>query len=180
MTSELSDAEGSLRCSGKGRKGCISCAGGTAGRTGILRPWPWQAAADQIWIFHPPGLPDEGIPDGQAEKPGEKGVKLSTFQIKNQYGYLESDQTERFFDVLIAAYLLNPLKNDYSIEDIANEQLGLMIQSRQQLWKSFLWRRRPRRGRRPSGNMQALLYIRFSWRSPGCGKNSGKPGWRSF
>lgn len=41
--------------------------------------------------------------------------------------------------MLIAAYLLNPLKNDYSIEDIANEQLGLMIQSRQQLLESFLW-----------------------------------------
>ena len=58
--------------------------------------------------------------------------KLSTFQIKNQYEYLKKEYNERFFDVLIAAYLLNPLKNDYEIEDIANEYLGVMMPTKAQ------------------------------------------------
>lgn len=59
---------------------------------------------------------------------------LVTYDIKNKYSYIKTDETERFFDILIAAYLLNPLKNDYHPEDIANEYLGLMIPSRAQLF----------------------------------------------
>ena len=52
---------------------------------------------------------------------------LSCGNIKNEYDYLNQDETERFFDVILAAYLLNPLKNDYTCADVANEYLGLMI-----------------------------------------------------
>ena len=34
---------------------------------------------------------------------------------------------ENSFDVIVAAYLLNPLKSDYDYEDVAREQLGLLI-----------------------------------------------------
>lgn len=61
-------------------------------------------------------------------------VKLVTYDVKNKYAYLRTDRTEGLFDILIAAYLLNPLKNDYDPEDIANEHLGLMIPSRAQLF----------------------------------------------
>ncbi len=55
----------------------------------------------------------------------KKDVALAGFQIKDYYAYLgEEVETERLFDVLIAAYLLNPLKSDYQIEDIAGEHLG--------------------------------------------------------
>lgn len=57
---------------------------------------------------------------------------LSCGNIKNTYDYLGCDDTERFFDVILAAYLLNPLKNDYTIADVANEYLGLMIPERAQ------------------------------------------------
>ncbi len=91
------------------------------------------AFADEVWIF----LPSDRLTRQQlAQKLQElvsAGTKLHTFQIKNQYEYLQTEETERLFDVLIAAYLLNPLKNDYHIEDIANEHLGLMIQNRSQL-----------------------------------------------
>ena len=58
--------------------------------------------------------------------------RLSCGDIKNAYDYLACDDTERFFDVVLAAYLLNPLKNDYTIADVANEYLGLMIPERGQ------------------------------------------------
>lgn len=56
-----------------------------------------------------------------------KKVKLATFDIKKQYEYLQIENIENYFDILIGAYLLNPLKNDYDIEAIASEHLGMMI-----------------------------------------------------
>lgn len=62
---------------------------------------------------------------------GLPGV-LSCFQIKRYYEDLglEEKDTQRLFDILIAAYLLNPLKNDYEPEDIAAEHLGLTLPTR--------------------------------------------------
>ena len=54
-------------------------------------------------------------------------TQIATFDIKRQYDYLKQDSTERYFDILIGAYLLNPLKNDYDLEAIASEHLGMMI-----------------------------------------------------
>ena len=74
--------------------------------------------------------------------------KCSTFDIKKLYGRMEGKRDgeasdgedvmapyreERYFDILIAAYLLNPLKSDYEAEDIANEYLGLTIPNRAQV-----------------------------------------------
>ncbi len=56
-----------------------------------------------------------------------KKVPIATFDIKQMYDFLCQDSTEHYFDVLIGAYLLNPLKNDYDIEAIASEHLELMI-----------------------------------------------------
>lgn len=78
--------------------------------------------------------------------------KLNMFDIKSAYGLIEADcmesmwqaesgrqdvlrpyRKERYFDILIAAYLLNPLKSDYQTEDIAGEYLGLTISDRGQV-----------------------------------------------
>ncbi len=61
-------------------------------------------------------------------------VRVSTFDIKGQYGFLARDTTDRYFDILIAAYLLNPLKSDYDVETIASAHLGLMIPGRAELF----------------------------------------------
>ena len=60
-------------------------------------------------------------------------TKLVTFDIKQQYSYLDATTGRGFFDILIGAYLCNPLKNDYGVVDIANEYLGLMISDRNRL-----------------------------------------------
>ena len=39
----------------------------------------------------------------------------------------------RYFDILVAAYLLNPLKNDYTVADIAGEYLELTVPDRSQV-----------------------------------------------
>lgn len=57
-----------------------------------------------------------------------KDTKISTFHAKSLYPYFNAVEERSFFDIQLAAYLLNPLKNDYHMDDIANEFLGLMLQ----------------------------------------------------
>lgn len=57
-------------------------------------------------------------------------TRVSAFDIKKQYDWLNREGTERYFDILIGAYLLNPLKSDYDVETISSEHLGLMIPGR--------------------------------------------------
>ncbi|MCH4193683.1 MAG: DNA polymerase I, partial [Butyrivibrio sp.] len=64
--------------------------------------------------------------------------RLSACDIKNSYHLYtpyEVDHQEEWtssFDILLAAYLLNPLKNDYDPEDIAAEHLKLTMKGRAQ------------------------------------------------
>ena len=62
-------------------------------------------------------------------------TKISTFDIKKQYTFLQTDNIETYFDILIGSYLLNPLKNDYDIEAIASEQLGMMIPGHKEVFE---------------------------------------------
>lgn len=71
----------------------------------------------------------------QAFKTLSGRTELAAFDIKRQYGFLQQDTTDRYFDILIAAYLLNPLKSDYDLEAIASEHLGLVIPGRTELLK---------------------------------------------
>ena len=62
------------------------------------------------------------------------GADIVTFDLKAQLSYIPglSDTgtiKDHFTDVGIAAYLCNPLKNDYSIVDVANEYCGIVIKS---------------------------------------------------
>jgi len=87
-----------------------------------------KAAEGQLSLFD---TPTEEKDESEDVKRILKGlstqVKLATFDIKKEYEYLSQDSTERYFDVLIGAYLLNPLKNDYDITAIAAEHLDMMI-----------------------------------------------------
>lgn len=77
------------------------------------------------------GLITEGYLSGKiAELAGK--CRLSCADIKQAYPHLKCLETERFFDIILASYLLNPLKNDYTTADVANEHLGLMIPERSQ------------------------------------------------
>ena len=57
----------------------------------------------------------------------KEGVDLA----KEWDAYLE--ERSRYFDVTIAAYLLNPLKGDYPFDDIAKDYLGLMVPTEKDL-----------------------------------------------
>ena len=57
----------------------------------------------------------------------EKAETFSMFHLKESMDQIKIRKPENCFDVSVAAYLLNPLKNNYTWEDVAREHLGLMI-----------------------------------------------------
>lgn len=73
--------------------------------------------------------------------------KLDACNIKQLYDMIEQNDPveivgedglaayrgKKYFDILLAAYLLNPLKNDYDTESIAGEHLGLVLPDRKQV-----------------------------------------------
>lgn len=76
-----------------------------------------------------------------------KLCKLFACNIKQLYDMIEQGDPEetiggdglaayrerKYFDILLAAYLLNPLKNDYDTETIAGEHLNLVLSDRKQV-----------------------------------------------
>lgn len=82
-------------------------------------------------------LPEESIREGIHAMLTAENMSISVFDVKKDYGTLISreeaathsvqDMTRNIFDCKIAAYLINPLKSDYRIADMAGEHLGLTL-----------------------------------------------------
>ena len=68
-----------------------------------------------------------------------KQVKtVALFQGKKALEYIPEVRKEAMFDGIIAAYLLNPLKNDYDFMDVAREQLDILMDDKmEELQKCF-------------------------------------------
>lgn len=60
-------------------------------------------------------------------------TKVSVMDLKETLKTLPLPGNDSYFDASVAAYLLNPLKNDYPYEDLAKDYAGLMIPSRTDL-----------------------------------------------
>lgn len=75
----------------------------------------------------------EGIEESwlleQAREIANNVARFVMFDLKSALPYIpiRPEREEHCFDATVAAYLLNPLKNDYTFEDVAREQLNLMI-----------------------------------------------------
>lgn len=53
--------------------------------------------------------------------------QISMFHVKEALKWIAFAEESAAFDMIVAAYLLNPLKNDYEYDDIAREYLNLML-----------------------------------------------------
>lgn len=60
---------------------------------------------------------------------------IDYMDLKGQIRFQGDEYTGREMDISIAAYLLNPLKDSYTCEEIAGEYLGLAIPSKEELFK---------------------------------------------
>ncbi len=72
------------------------------------------------------GFVTEGYLKEKMARLARRGLEADEKDVLTLY------RERRYFDILLAAYLLNPLKNDYSLADVAGEYLGLMIAERSQ------------------------------------------------
>lgn len=54
----------------------------------------------------------------------EKAERFSVCGLKEMLPYIKNVNQSGAFDVIVAAYLLNPLKSDYTCEDVAEQYLG--------------------------------------------------------
>lgn len=102
------------------------------GRNKGLAALSLSLTAHKTYVFLPEGLLSEAYLLEKLNRLSAR-IPLSTFQIKRQYPYLAEPKGESYFDIQIAAYLLNPLKSDYSVVDIAGEYLGMILSERSQL-----------------------------------------------
>lgn len=81
----------------------------------------------KIYILTTKDEMDEAYLMDAVEKIAAGTKMFSMFDIKEILHHIKIADPKCCFDARVAAYLLNPLKNDYTYEDVAREQLDLMI-----------------------------------------------------
>lgn len=69
----------------------------------------------------------------ELEMIAEKTGRFAMFDLKAQMEFLKLYRKDNCFDATVAAYLLNPLKSDYTYEDVAREQLDLILEDKTDL-----------------------------------------------
>ena len=57
----------------------------------------------------------------------------STLDLKAQLPFFANHAREKLYELALAAYLLNPLKDKYTYEDVAKEHMSMMIPSQEEL-----------------------------------------------
>ena len=72
------------------------------------------------------GISEEWLLERLSETAGSAG-RFVMFDLKEALAYLRLEDPKNCFDATVAAYLLNPLKNKYTYEDVAREQLKILI-----------------------------------------------------
>ncbi|MBU9737584.1 DNA polymerase I [Diplocloster agilis] len=95
-----------------------------------------------------------------------KADAAATLDLKSQLGRITLTDAgkERLFDCNIAAYLLNPLKDSYSYDDLAKEYLGLMIPSRMDLLGKSGWT--AAQEEKPQEFLTCVCYMAYTaWRA---------------
>ncbi|MFR7439822.1 MAG: DNA polymerase I [Lachnospiraceae bacterium] len=69
----------------------------------------------------------------ELEMIAEKTDRFAMFDLKAQMEFLKIRRKDNCFDATVAAYLLNPLKSDYTYEDVAREQLDFILEDKADL-----------------------------------------------
>ena len=75
------------------------------------------------------GFVTEGYLEEQAQKLCDGLDTLVTLDLKGLLKHVRVTETKNCIDTTIAAYLLNPLKNEYTYDDLAKDILGQMVPS---------------------------------------------------
>ena len=91
---------------------------------------------EKVWYIPVSGFLTEEYLLGQIKNFFEKGNLVGTPDIKSLRKKVDITCRKGIFDLTIAAYLLNPLKSEYSYDDVAKEYLGEQLPSREEIFGS--------------------------------------------
>lgn len=91
-------------------------------------------SAQEVYIFPVQGFLTEGFLTERLSRALRSVKEIVSLGLKEQLKFLDVRPSSAFWDVEIGAYLLNPLKDSYSCEELAGEYLGLSVPSRAELF----------------------------------------------
>ena len=70
---------------------------------------------------------------GKLQELTQKVPLAATIHLKEQLAFLQAEKKESLFDTAIGAYLINPLKSEYTYDDIAKDFAGNMYPAKEAL-----------------------------------------------
>ena len=88
-------------------------------------------AKDKSYVIIPQGFLTENYLQDKIEELSQSS-HIITFGAKDIYSMIDADKSKSVVDLKIAAYLINPIKSDYFIEDLAREYLDIPIKEKEQ------------------------------------------------
>lgn len=105
-----------------------------------------------------PGLSEDAILDGLRDILSGQ-TRGAVMDLKETLKTVSFEEESGLFDASLAAYLLNPLKNEYPYEDLAKDYANLMIPSRQDL----LGKEKPSAAEKnnPEGFLKYICYLAY-------------------
>ncbi len=86
---------------------------------------------EKSYVIIPQGFLTESYLQDKIEELSQSS-HIITFGSKEIYSMIDTDKSNNMIDLKIAAYLINPIKNDYFIEDLAREYLDIPIKEKEQ------------------------------------------------
>ncbi len=86
---------------------------------------------EKSYVIIPQGFLTEAYLQDKIEELSQKCCVI-TFGSKDIYSMIDTDKSKDVIDLKIASYLINPIKNDYFIEDLAREYLDIPIKEKEQ------------------------------------------------
>lgn len=89
---------------------------------------------EEIYFIPTVGFVTENYLSDRCKDINNKKTIISTCDVKHQYDLFDSEKSDSFFDIVLAAYILNPLKNDYNYVDVAREYLNISIPEEKEIF----------------------------------------------
>lgn len=63
-----------------------------------------------------------------------KSIMLSVVSLKEMLSFVQASSESKIYDMGLASYIMNPLKDTYHYDDIARDYLGITVPSREELF----------------------------------------------
>jgi len=88
-----------------------------------------SSSKDEVYYLAAEGFLTQEYLIGKVHELLNQGINLSMINLKEQLPYLKITDRGQVFDLSIAAYLVNPLKDTYLYDDIARDYLKMTLPS---------------------------------------------------